>query len=161
MFKDDTQLAIIGEFAVSNALMNLEGIKQVIDVRFDKRFQEWDIDFLIEDTNRQFHGVEVKTDWMTFETGNVVFETQSFGKVGCLERSKADYVVYYVPQSGNIYVCNMEALRKCVKHWNYPTKPMAEQNLGIIVPLGDLERFGVVKRMISTTPFPISKKKEI
>lgn len=158
MFKDDKQLAIIGEFAVWNALCDLKCVKSVIDVREDKRFQEWDVDLLIEDEDRQFHGVEVKTDWKTYETGNVIYETESFGKVGCLERTKADYVAYFVPQSGNIYLCETNALRKCVKSGGYPAKPLAERNLGIIVPLGDLERFGVVKMMIQTPPLRIERK---
>lgn len=160
MFKDDKQLAIIGEFVVWNALQDLKDVKKVIDVREDRRFQEWDVDLLIENDERQFFGIEVKTDWKTFETGNVIFETESFGKIGCLERTKADYVAFFVPQSGNIYLCDTKELKKCAKSGNYPTKPMGQETLGIIVPLGDLERFGVVKQTIRTTPLPIERKKE-
>lgn len=158
MFKDDVQLAIIGEFVVWDSLMDMKGTKNVHDVRHDKRFQEWDVDFLVEDINRQFTWVEVKTDWKTFTTGNVIFETESHGKVGCLERTKADYVAYFVPQSGNIYMCDMEALRRCVKKFDYPVRAMGDDTHGMIVPLGDLERFGVVQRMIKTTPLQIERK---
>ena len=158
MFNDDVQLAVIGEFVVCNALLEMRGTRQVHDVRYDKRFQEWDVDFLVEDANRQFTWLEVKTDWKTFTTGNVIFETESNGNPGCLERTKADYVAYFVPQSGNIYMCNTEALRRCVRKFDYPVRPMGDNARGMIVPLGDLERLGVVQKMIKTTPLQIERK---
>lgn len=159
-FEQDKQLAIIGEYTVWKALDELKGVKQVIDVRDDKRFQEWDIDLLIIDSNRQYHGVEVKTDWKAYDTGNFFFETKSREKVGCLERSKADYVAFFVPQSGNIYVCGMKAIRRCLSNHDYRLIQAVDGNIGYILPIGDLERFNCVEKMIQTTPPPIERSKD-
>jgi len=58
-FEQDKQLAIIGEFVVWNALTKMKSIKEVFDVREDKRFQDWDVDLLIKDSDMQVHMVEV------------------------------------------------------------------------------------------------------
>ena len=157
MFKDDVQLAIIGEFAVWGALMDFKGIKTVFDVRKDKTFQEWDVDFLVMDSNQQISWVEVKTDWVTHKTGNIFYEFESFGKVGCLEKTKANVIAYFVPQSGNIYLLDTKALRRCVHTYNYPVKTL-ENSKGYLVPIGDLERFSVQIRRIETTPLAIERK---
>ena len=159
-FEQDKQLAIIGEFVVWNALSEFKGTKQVIDVREDRRFQEWDIDLLVMNTNRQVYGVEVKTDWKAYDTGNFFFETKSREKVGCLERTKADYIAFFVPQSGNIYMCRTEAIRRCLSNHDYRLIQAVDGNEGYILPIGDLERFNCIAKMLQTTPLQIERRKE-
>lgn len=160
MFKDDAQLAIIGEYVVLCALLDFHGIKNAFDVRHDKRFQEWDVDFLILDRNLQVTWLEVKTDMAAYRTGNFFYETESHGKTGCLERTKADCIAFFVPQSGNIYLCNTEALRRCVRTHSYRLIDAGDESKGYLIPIGDLERFSVITRMIQTEPLPIERKKE-
>ena len=152
MFWDDLTRGMVGEFVVFDALNKLPQIKQVIDVRDDKYFQSVDVDFLVQDRDRQFTWLEVKTDYKTFTTGNVIYEVSTSGNVGCLEKTKASVVAYYIPQSGNIYLCNTEALRRCVKNNDYRCCEMGQNGMAYIVPLGDLERYGVVKQTIKTDP---------
>jgi len=158
MFKDDKQIGLIGEYVVWDALTKLEGVKSVVDVREDKRFQEWDVDFLVQDRDRQFTWIEAKTDFYTFYTGNVIYEVQSGNKAGCFERTKAQIVAYYVPQSGNIYLLDVEKMRELVKGNDYGLYNAAEHNIVNRVPLGDCERFGVLTRMIHTDPLPNYKE---
>ena len=152
MFWDDVIRGTIGEFVVFNAIWKLDSVKQVIDVRDDLFFQSVDVDFLVCDKNRQYTWLEVKTDYKTYETGNVIYELTTNGNPGCLEKTRASVIAFYVPQSGNIYLCKTDALRRCVRNNDYPLKEMGQCSKGYIVPLGDLERFGVVIRMIKTPP---------
>lgn len=159
-FEQDKELAVIGEFVVWNALTKMKSIKEVLDVREDKRFQDWDVDLLVKDSDMQVYMVEVKTDWMTFTTGNVIYEAESNGNTGCLERTRADVIAYFVPQSGNIYLLRSDKLRNLVRECGYPLVDMARTNRGYKVPLSDCERFGVLMSMIQTEPLPIEKRKE-
>lgn len=152
MFWDDVTRGTIGEFVVFDALCKLPTVKQVIDVRDDSYFQSVDVDFLVQDRNRQFTWLEVKTDYKTFTTGNVIYEVSTSGNIGCLEKTKASVIAIYVPQSGNIYMCNTDAFRRCVKTGDYCFTDMGHHSKGYVVPLADLERFGVVSQMIKTNP---------
>ena len=159
-FKDDVNLATIGEYTVFCALLEFHGIKTGFDVRHDKRFQGWDVDFLILDKNLQVTWVEVKMDMKAYESGNFFYETESHGKIGCLEKTKADFIAFYVPQSGNIYMCDTQALRRCVSNHDYRLIDAGDESKGYLIPIGDLERYGVINRMIQTTPLPIERKRE-
>lgn len=110
-FKESLKDGAMGEHVVWNLFMKMDNVRNVIDVRDDKFFQEADVDFLVEKTNRQFTWIEVKTDFKAHETGNIVYELSSSGNMGCLEKSKAKYVVFYLPHSETAYLVDLKALR--------------------------------------------------
>lgn len=151
MFKDELQFGEIGEFVVWNLLQREKQTRQIFDVRDDKRFRQFDVDFLVEDYGRNITWVEVKTDQVAYRTGNLVYETEYNGKIGAFEKTKADYIAYYVPQSGIVYMLNVPALRKRVASGDYSIKEMGRASKGYVIPIEDLERFGVVTHEYHTT----------
>ena len=85
-----------GEHAVWNMFNKMPKVRSVVDVREDKMFQSLDIDFLVENIDRQFSTIEVKTDYKAHETGNIVYEVTTSGNIGCFEKTKAKYKAYFV-----------------------------------------------------------------
>ena len=103
--------------------------------------------FIHRRTGQRFR-VEYKTDYKAAETGNAFVETVSVdtaGKTGWAYSSEADYLIYYIPSDGLIYVLALEALRHELPRWvrEYPLR--AAQNKGyathgLLVPLDEFER---------------------
>lgn len=101
-------------------------------------------------TNRQTGQVtriEYKTDYAAARTHNAFVETMSVdtaGKAGWAYTSQADYVLYYVPGDGLIYVVALETLRQQLGRWCkvYPRRRANNHGYathGIIVPLAEFE----------------------
>ena len=153
-FVADLNCGHVGEFVFWNLFTNLPTVKEVIDVRRDKGFQNWDVDFLVKDVKEQITWIEVKTDYKTFHTGNIVYEYQTSGNIGCYEKTKADYIAYYVPQSGNIYILKTEELRRLVRTHDYKLMKVSNDTTGYLISLGDLERYGVVKGVYQAERIP-------
>lgn len=137
----------IGEFVVWNLLSKLNTVKNVIDVRDDKYFQSVDVDFLVEDTDRQFTWLEVKTDFKAHETGNFVYESTTSGNIGCFEKTKASFIAYYVAESGNVYILSVKALRNYVESHELRTISMGDNATGYLLDIGELDRTKVIKQM--------------
>lgn len=110
-FKESLKDGGVGEHVIWNLFIKMDNVRNVIDVRDDKFFQEADVDFLVEQTNRQFTWIEVKTDFKAHETGNICYELSTNGNMGCLEKSKAKYVVFYLPLAETAYLTDLRALR--------------------------------------------------
>lgn len=146
-FNDSLVEGNIGEFVVWNFFTKLQGIRQVVDVRADKRFQEYDVDFLMEQNDRQYVWVEVKTDFYSDSTGNIVYETETLGKKGCFAKTKADYVAYYVAHSGCIYVINVSAIRKYIESHNPKEYTLCNKNKGYLLPIEELGKYGVFEKI--------------
>ena len=93
--------------------------------------------------------VEYKTDYKAAQTGNAFVETVSVdtaGKPGWAHSSKADYLVYYVPGDGLIYVLALETLRRQLPRWVRQYSLRSAQNEGyathgVLVPLAEFERY--------------------
>lgn len=147
-FKEDLRSGYFGEYAVWNALNHQAYIKCVVDVRDDKLFQSYDVDFLVEFSDRQFYWLEVKTDYRTHETGNIVYEVLTSGNIGCYEKMKAQIIAYYIPQNGNIYLFDVAKLRKHTKERGYQLRKISSDTDGYLIPLAELERNQVVLTMI-------------
>lgn len=136
-----------GEHAVWNILTNQPKVRVVVDVRKDKRFQEKDIDFLVENTNQQFTSIEVKTDFKAHETGNIVYEATTSGHIGCFEKTQADYIAYFVPKSKKIYMIHVKALRTYLHQIKPEPVKMGDNATGFLLPLKDLIDNKVIKRV--------------
>ena len=92
--------------------------------------------------------VEYKTDWKASETGNAFIETVSVDtadKAGWAHTSKADWLVYFLPNSKVIYIAPFGKLREALPEWlaTYPVRPAINRGYnthGVLVPLAEFEK---------------------
>ena len=133
-----------GEHAVWNLFNKQANVRSVVDVREDKNFQEQDIDFLVENIYRQFHSVEVKTDYKAHETGNIVYEVTTSGNVGCFEKTKAKYIAYFIPHSETVHMIDVERFRKYIHSLNRQPKDMGDNASGYLIPIEDLKKHKII-----------------
>lgn len=142
-FNKDLKYGEIGENIAIIKLFNNLGTKQLIDVRKDEWFQKIDVDFLQSTSNGRIVKIEVKTDRQAHLTNNFVFETQSKGNVGCLARSRADYVYYYVEGNDQLYMVVMKGLRKFLDEHHFNEVSMGDGAKGYLVPFKALLENGI------------------
>ena len=134
-----------GEHAVWNILTNQPKVRVIVDVRKDKRFQEKDIDFLVENADQQFTSVEVKTDFKAHETGNIVYELTTSGNIGCFEKTQADYIAYFIPKTKQVHMIHVRALRSYIDK-NKPNEiRMGDNATGFLIKIKDLVDAKVIK----------------
>ena len=146
MFSESLKEGAYGEHAIWNLFIKLPGVRSVVDVRDDNGFQEKDIDFLIEDTKRQFTPIEVKTDFKAHETGNVVYELSTSNHTGCFEKTEAKYIIYFVPGENAAYQIDVKALRTYLHKARPEERQMGDSATGFLLPIRDLKAEGVIKR---------------
>jgi len=91
--------------------------------------------------------VEIKTDWVAKETGNVFIETVSVdaeGILGWAYTSLAQVLCYYIPQASTMYVVSMARVKARVCEWAklYPHRSIPNNGRhggynteGLLVPL--------------------------
>lgn len=148
-FEKDLNVGSIGERVVREWLENRKSTRQVVDVRQDKRSQQEDIDFLVENYKRQFYKVEVKTDRVAHKSGRIPYEVTSRGADGCAKRSKADYFAFYLLETKQIYLIDAEKWRNFIKHKNIKPENMGENATGCFTYIDDL-----IKEKIIVAKFP-------
>lgn len=136
-----------GEHVIWNLLMKSRDVRSVVDVRQDKNFQEMDIDFLVENGERQFTPIEVKTDFKAQDTGNIVYEISTSGHLGCFEKTKARYIYYYVPGDKTAYMIDVKAMRTYIHEVRPEEKQMGDKSTGFLLPIRDLIDAKVIKRV--------------
>lgn len=144
-FEDSLMTGGYGEHAVWNILTNQPKVRVVVDVRKDKRFQEKDIDFLVENADQQFTSVEVKTDYKAHETGNIVYEVTTSGNMGCFEKTQADYIAYFVPKSKKVYMIHVISLRTYLHKLMPEPVKMGDNATGFLIKIKDLIDNKVIK----------------
>lgn len=144
MFEESLKDGEYGEHAIWNLLMMQDWTRSVVDVRKDKGFQEQDIDFLVENYHKQFASFEVKTDYQAHDTGNIVYELTTSGHEGCFEKTKAKYIMYFVPKSKTVYQIDVARLREHVRNGNFEVIQMGDNSTGHKLKIKDLVREGVI-----------------
>lgn len=137
-FSESIRYGEFGEHAIWNLLNKMKRTRSVVDVRKDKNFQEQDIDFLVEDLDRQFTPVEVKTDYKAQETGNLVYELSTSGNIGCFEKTQARYIIYYLPRIETAYFVEVSKLREFVKTTKPKVVKMGDYSQGYLLSIKDL-----------------------
>lgn len=146
MFAESLKFGGYGEHAIWDLFIKQPWVKSIVDVRDDKRFQQKDIDFLIEDKNRQFTQIEVKTDYKAHQTGNIVYEITTSNNIGCFEKTQADYIVYFIPKSREAHLINTLILRDYIKK----TKPnqirMGDNATGYLLSIEELKKNKIIKK---------------
>lgn len=139
-FYADLQYAEIGEALVWQMLNECEITDYVEDVRKDVRYQALDIDFVLHKTDGNIMKIEVKTDRLGHRTGNFVYETKSNSNEGCLSRSQADVVFYYLSETQTLYLVYLGSLRQYLSQVYYREIPMGDGARGYLVPFDVLLR---------------------
>lgn len=145
MFSESLKEGESGEHVVWNILQKQSNIRNVVDVRMDKKFQEKDIDFLVENMNRQFTSIEVKTDFKAQETGNLVYELSTSNNIGCFEKTQAEYIMYYIPAEKVVHMIDVIALRTYIHKVRPEERKMGDNATGFLIPLQDLIKAKVIK----------------
>lgn len=140
----DLNRGAIGERVAWDILIKSDKTRTVVDVRDDKTFQQYDVDFLWETTSRQFIWIEVKTDFKAHETGNIVYEVSTSGNIGCAEKTCAKYIMYYVVGNETMYYISCEKLRDFVKSHTLKEYNMGDNAKGYLIPIDDLKSAGVI-----------------
>ena len=144
MFNTDIQIGNKGENIIYDYLMNHPSTDSVVNVSNDTWFQQFDIDFIWQDTEYNIFKIEVKTDRFADRTGNMVYEVYSDKRThskGCFEKTEADYIFYYLINSKTLYVFNTKELREWVLEHIDDLKQtdMGDNAFGYVIRLGDLK----------------------
>jgi len=93
--------------------------------------------------------VEYKADTTASRTGNAFVETVSVdtaNKPGWAYTSQANWLLYYLPQDGLIYLWEFATLRRHLPRWvkQYPARAIPNKGYkthGVLVPLAEFEQF--------------------
>lgn len=147
MFSESIRIGEYGEHAIWNLLNKQMWVRSVVDVRADRGFQSQDIDFLVENLQRQFISVEVKTDFKAQETGNIVYELSTSGNIGCFEKTQAKVIIYFVPKSQKAFLMETKVLRDYVNKSNPKKINMGDNATGYLLPISELQEQGVIKQV--------------
>lgn len=151
-FQKDLNTGSIGEEVALNLLKNDSNTLSVIDVREEKLFQKLDVDFIQELIGGGFRMIEVKTDTQAHYTKNLAYEHTSnkyYNTIGCFEKTKADYILYYLTETKEMYVIHTNSLR-CYIHGNknrFREVNMGDNALGYLVKLEELTQNNIAWRM--------------
>lgn len=112
-FKKSLVLGEEGEKIVMTHIKNNANTKNIIDVRGDKKYQNMDVDVLINHINDNVYLGEIKTD--SYKSGNIFYETISAQEVnseGCMDKTEADFLFYYFINMNKLYTINMKLYRE-------------------------------------------------
>lgn len=151
-FQKDLRTGSLGEEVIYNFLMKDSQTSKVIDVREDKIFQKLDVDFIQELTNGISRMIEVKTDTQAHYTRNLAYEHTSnkyYNTIGCFEKTKADYIFYYLTETKEVYILDTLRLRQYVRiHKDrFRQVSMGDNALGYLIKLEELTTNKVGWRM--------------
>lgn len=114
----------VGEEIFIASLAGLKAVKKVYDVRRSAKYQDADVDFVV-DLNQQSMlsaltgstsvAVELKTDYTTHP--NVYYEKSSCYELhtaGCMEKTQSDVLIYYYIRKNFFYVLKTDTFRDWV-----------------------------------------------
>ena len=114
----------VGEEIFIASLAGAKKVKKVYDARSSAKYQDMDIDFVIdlsqknmlsELTGSNSVSVELKTDYTTHQ--NLYYEKSSCYELhtaGCMEKTKSDLLIYYYIRKKVFYVLNTKTFREWV-----------------------------------------------
>ena len=114
----------VGEEIFISSLASSKLVKKVYDARRSAKYQELDIDFIIDAMPKNLLSdlagstrvaVELKTDYTAYQ--NVYYEKSSCYELhtaGCMEKTKSDLLIYYYIRQNVFYVLNTKTFRSWV-----------------------------------------------
>ena len=119
-FENSLNIGNEGEAKIKDFLLSLDNVYRVQSVQNIKKYQNDDIDFIVTLKGNKTYTVEVKTD--TYKSGNLYYETKSCietNTLGCLEKTKADFIFYYFNKFDRLYILKTNLFRKWVQQEIY------------------------------------------
>ena len=151
-FNDDLKFGKKSEKYIYNFLKNNKNVLCMIDVSDDLFFQNLDIDLILQDINNNVYKIEIKTDKIAYYSRNIVYESVSnkkYNTKGCFKKTKADIIIYYIPQAKCFYLINVYKLKKYVnKHKDKLTiKYMGDNAIGYIIPIRLINKYNIGKKI--------------
>lgn len=143
-FNKDLNRGKVGEDVVKEYLNSLEWVEDVEDVREEIKYQKEDIDFVVKTS----YNIEVKTDSLAHKTGNLAYEyisNKNYNSVGCFEKTKSDFIYYYLTESKELYIINTLSLQNYVAENKNNLKiiPMGDYALGFLIKLDTIIEKGI------------------
>lgn len=147
-FAEDLSFGREGEAVVRNLLESSGNFDYVIDCSNDKYFQQKDIDVLALVNDGHIAKYEVKTDRKAHETGNIAFELTTNGNIGCLAKTEADYVMYYIEGNGKLYCFNARQMRRYLRHNRFKLYRMGDNAEGYLLNINMLLRDKQIRRIL-------------
>ena len=137
----------VGEKIVRSVLESSGKFESVWDCSEDTYFQSKDIDLLGFAKDGHIAKYEVKTDRQAHETGNIVWEHTTSGNIGCLAKSEADFIMYYIEGNGRLYCFNTAKMRAFVKRKNQRLVRMGDNAEGYLLNINELIRAKMLTRI--------------
>ena len=147
-FAEDLSFGREGEAVVRNLLESSGNFDYVIDCSNDKYFQQKDIDVLALVNDGHIAKYEVKTDRKAHETGNIAFEIKTNGNIGCLAKTEADFVMYYIEGNDRVYCFNAEQMRRYLRAKRFKLYRMGDNAEGYLLNINQLLRDRQLKRIL-------------
>ena len=150
-FEESKAYGLQGEADINDWLRTRPGIINIENVSDNKVYQDMDIDLFVDLENGREIAIEVKTD-KRYDTGNFFLEIISndyYGTAGCITKTKSDYVFYYYPDPGIVFVLPTPALQQWIRdkqHLYVPKKTRLPGNfdkyhsIGLCVPRDTIMR---------------------
>ena len=111
-FEDSNIVGKRGERIVRAYLESKNNLRRYEDVSDRYTYRRQDIDAILHYLTGKTRTIEIKTD--TYTTGNIFYETEScveYNTPGCMEKTKAEYLYYYLENFNKLYVIQMEKYR--------------------------------------------------
>ena len=148
-FEQDIEVGKIGEKVAKEILLKSPKTISVIDCSNDKFFQKLDIDLLVETTDGLVLKYEIKTDTMANITGNLVWEDTTSGNIGCFEKTRADYMLYYLLETDELFGFWIKSMRKYVHNNKRYLKKvkMGDNATGYLINIEDLISKKLIKEI--------------
>lgn len=153
-FKKDLEIGVIGEEVVLKFLENMPTIDEVIDVRNEKKWQQFDVDFLAYTDKNVIVPIEVKSDNLAHVTGNIAYEVLSnkhYNTKGCFEKTRARYIYYFLTKTKQLYQIDVKKLRNHVNDCYTNKKkliPMGDNALGYLIKIKELISENIMKELM-------------
>ena len=114
----------VGEEIFISSLAGAKEVKKVYDARSSAKYQDADVDFIIELAQKSMLSeltgsnrvsVELKTDYTTYQ--NIYYEKSSCYELhtaGCMEKTKSDVLIYYFIRQSCFYALKTDTFRDWV-----------------------------------------------
>ena len=148
----------IGEEIFISSLAGAKEVKKVYDARSSAKYQDADIDFVVESSQKSMlsalagstsMAVELKTDYTTHQ--NIYYEKYSCYEMrtaGCMEKTQSDLLIYYYIRKNFFYVLKTDTFRSWVhKHSEDFIKNFKEERgrfgiyhkAGLLIPTSSID----------------------
>ena len=147
-FNEDLQDGKKAEELVRFKLSQTGKFVDIWDCSDDEYFQSKDIDILALKQDGRIAKIEVKADRQAHQTGNLVWEQTTSGRIGCFAKTDADFIMYYTVGNGSLYIFKPKELRRYIERSKLPLRRMGDNAEGYLLNIRELLSKGQIKEVI-------------